>query len=158
MVGQLQLAGAAARSQVRRTDALPEAPATTPGEARTAAIRGVEHLKAVLRTLSKSRATRSEAFKTKLFADPAWDILVELASARISGKPDPVFSACKAAGVPTSTALRWVRLLAEQGLIRRWTDPSDRRRDLVELTEETMDAMVRYIGKVAEDLVAIDAT
>jgi CheY-like chemotaxis protein len=155
MVGQLQLAGASARSQVRGSESTKEPAAA---EERPSAIRGVAHLKAVLRTLSKSRATRSAEFKTKLFADPAWDILLELASARVAGKPVPVFSACAAAGVPTSTALRWVRLLVEQGLIRRWTDPSDRRRDLVELTEETMEAMVRYIGKAAEDLVAIDAT
>lgn len=106
-----------------------------------------ETLQAALRNAIRNRRARKELFQFDHFADPAWDILLDLASARLAGKTVPVLSACAAAGVPTSTALRWIRLLVEQGMVRRWSDPSDRRRDLVEIQDHAMAAMREFMER-----------
>jgi hypothetical protein len=51
---------------------------------------------------------RSQHFVPALFADPAWDILLDLAAARIDGRMVAVSSLCIAAAVPATTALRWI--------------------------------------------------
>ena len=145
MVGQLRLAmlTGAADTFSPGSESLPvesapvrEGPAKDPTD---------EELQALVRSLISSRLRRSDFFSADLFADPAWDILLDLASARLAGKAVPVSSACAAAFVPTSTALRWIRHLVKAGLVKRWTDPSDRRRDLVELNDHAMDAMRSYL-------------
>ena len=98
-----------------------------------------------LRTIIGSRSLRGRFFPSQLFADPAWDILLDLTRARLEGQQVSVSSVCIAASVPMSTALRWVRQMTEDGLLRRWTDPKDRRRDLIALTETTSTHMRDYL-------------
>lgn len=104
-----------------------------------------EELGKLIRSIIKSRRQRAQIFDTDLFADPAWDILLDLTSARIEGRPVPVSSACAAAAIPLTTALRWIGHLVEAGLIRRWQDPTDKRRNLVEIEDEAFKAMTRYV-------------
>lgn len=66
-----------------------------------------------------------------------------------------VSSVCIAASVPMSTALRWVKQMTDANLLRRWTDPKDRRRDLIALTEPTADRMREYLAMVHKSLVAL---
>lgn len=145
-IGQLRLAAAtAAGLRAHPVEELPR-----PGGERTGPVQGKysdEDLQCTLRAVIRNRGDRRELFKFDQFADPAWDILLDLACARLSGKTVPVLSACAAAGVPTSTALRWIRVLVEEGLIRRWSDPSDRRRDLVEIQDHAMTAMRHFIER-----------
>lgn len=101
-----------------------------------------------LQKLIATRGLRSRYFPTEMFADPAWDILLDLTRAKLEGQQVSVSSVCIAASVPMSTALRWVRQMTEAGLLRRWTDPKDRRRDLIALTETTAAHMEEYLGMV----------
>jgi len=101
-----------------------------------------------LRMMIASRASRSRFFPAELFADPAWDILLDLTRAKLDGQQVSVSSVCIAASVPMSTALRWVRQMTEAGLLIRWTDPKDRRRDLIALTDSTAMHMREYVGMV----------
>lgn len=104
-----------------------------------------KEIAATLRTIIASRGLRSRFFPSELFADPAWDILLDLTRAKLDGERVSVSSVCIAASVPMSTALRWVRQMTEAGLLRRWTDPKDRRRDLIALTDATAAHMRDYI-------------
>lgn len=70
-----------------------------------------------------------------LFADPAWDLLLDLFIAREVNKPTAISSACIAANVPATTALRWLALLEQKGLIERDCDPNDSRRSFVRLSD-----------------------
>ncbi len=99
-----------------------------------------------LRSIIGSRALRNRFFPTEMFADPAWDILLDLTRADLEKQPVSVSSVCIAASVPMSTALRWVRQMTDAGLLRRWTDPKDRRRDLIALTDSTATNMKEYLG------------
>ncbi|MBV1917769.1 MAG: response regulator [Sphingomonadaceae bacterium] len=102
-------------------------------------------ISATLRTIISSRGLRSRYFPSQIFADPAWDILLDLTRAKLDGQQVSVSSVCIAASVPMSTALRWVKQMTEAGLLTRWTDPKDRRRDLIALTDPTADNMREYL-------------
>jgi DNA-binding MarR family transcriptional regulator len=95
-----------------------------------------------IRAMLRARRLRDEHFPGDLFADPAWDILLDLMAARLERKQVTVSSLCLAAAVPPTTALRWIGVLAERGLLVRVADSADRRRAFVELS----DAGARALG------------
>ncbi|HEY0013725.1 MAG TPA: MarR family transcriptional regulator [Allosphingosinicella sp.] len=96
---------------------------------------GGESLAVRTRHYLKARRLRESLFPEGLFADPAWDMLLDLFASRLEGHKVCVSSACSAASVPQTTALRWVDRLEECGLVVRRPDPQDSRRIYVELTE-----------------------
>lgn len=105
-----------------------------------------QEIAATLRAIIGARGLRSRFFPSQIFADPAWDILLDLTRAKLEGQLVSVSSVCIAASVPMSTALRWVKQMTDANLLRRWTDPKDRRRDLIALTEPTADRMREYLA------------
>jgi predicted transcriptional regulator len=105
----------------------------------------------VLKLLIEMRRVRFRQFDPDLAADPGWDMMLDLMSARMAGREVPISNACVAAGVPATTALRLVNGLVAAGLVRRIPDPKDGRRVLVDLTEEgrvRMDVFLRSVGRV----------
>ncbi len=100
---------------------------------------------ALVRRLLKLRRDRARFLPDEIFADPAWDMLLDLTAARLEGKPVPVSSLCIASAVPTTTALRWIRSLSEAGLLERSTDPRDARRTWIGLSPDTADAMLAWL-------------
>jgi DNA-binding MarR family transcriptional regulator len=64
--------------------------------------------------------------------------MLDLFAARLEGKQVSVSSACRAACVSQSTAMRWVTRLTECGLLIRKADPDDGRRTNVELSDEAV--------------------
>lgn len=83
-----------------------------------------------------------------LFGEPAWDILLDLYIAQAEGKPVSVSSACIGSAAPSTTGLRWLGVLADEGLVVRENDSNDNRRVLVRLTSAGMTAMERYFETV----------
>ncbi len=104
-----------------------------------------DELRLRLRREIKARRARERAFPTGLFADPAWDILLDLTLARLEHRQTSVSSLCIAASVPTTTALRWIKTLLEQGLIVRRPDRHDRRRHYIDAADATYDQMIRLM-------------
>jgi len=102
----------------------------------------------VIRDIIRARRLREELFGVGLFADPAWDILLDLTAARIEGRSVAVSSLCIAAAVPATTALRWIKQLTEAGLLHRVADPDDGRRVFIELTDRAAAAMTAYFASV----------
>lgn len=100
---------------------------------------------ALIRRLLKIRRERDRFFPAEIFADPAWDMLLDLTAAQLEGKHVPVSSLCIAAAVPTTTALRWIRSLAEAGIFHRRMDPADARRSYISLSETASAAMLAYL-------------
>jgi len=103
-----------------------------------------------IRATIRKRQLRARFLDAALFADPAWDILLDLAAARAEGRRVSVTSLCIASGVPPTTALRWIGQMTEQGLLVREEDRIDRRRAFVALSETALDAMVRYFEAVGD--------
>jgi hypothetical protein len=100
---------------------------------------------AFVRRLIRVRRDRERFFPAEMFADPAWDMLLDLAAARLEGKSVPVSSLCIAAAVPTTTALRWIRSLTEAGIFERRIDPGDARRTYISLSDAAAEAMFGYL-------------
>ena len=100
---------------------------------------------AFIRTMLRARRLRAHYFPAELFADPAWDMLLDLLAARLEGKKVAVSSLCIAAAVPATTALRWIGVLTESGLAVRVADPADGRRVHIELAEPTARALAGWL-------------
>lgn len=107
----------------------------------------------VVRSVIRARRMRARFFSEELFADPAWDMLLDLLQAEIAQLRVPVSSLCIAAAVPATTALRWIKTMTEQGLFVRRADPHDGRRVFVELAPSASDAMRRYFAEVGKPAV-----
>lgn len=102
-------------------------------------------LQSFIRLLLKYQHNKSKYFDPAVLAGPSWEILLDLAEASLRGEAVPASSASATTLVPLSTALRHVNNLVEAGLVRRWTDPKDRRRTLLELEPHANAAMHRYL-------------
>ena len=63
------------------------------------------------------RRARTEIFGTTLFAEPAWDALLELYAASLGARRMSVADIAIAIHVPESTAARWVAALVDHGLV-----------------------------------------
>ncbi len=128
----------------------PGSPAVKPGEGKAPAPPvDADTVRAVIR----ARRLRARFFSEELFADPAWDMLLDLLQAEIAQLRVPVSSLCIAAAVPATTALRWIKTMTEQGLFVRRADPHDGRRVFVELAPAASDAMRRYFAEVGKPAV-----
>ena len=101
-----------------------------------------------VRSVIRARRLRGRYFSDELFADPAWDMLLDLLQAEIAQLRVPVSSLCIAAAVPATTALRWLKSLTEQGIFVRRADPHDGRRVFVELSTPASSALRRYFAEV----------
>ena len=76
-----------------------------------------------VRSVIRARRLRSRFFEEELFADPAWDMLLDLLQAESSNLRVPVSSLCIAAAVPATTALRWLKTMVQEGIFVRRADP-----------------------------------
>jgi len=101
-----------------------------------------------IRNIVRARRLRGKYFAQELFADPAWDMLLDLLQAEIAQMRVPVSSLCIAAAVPATTALRWLKTLVSQGLFVRRPDPHDGRRVYVELAPDASHSLRRYFAEV----------
>ena len=106
-----------------------------------------------VRQVIRARRLRARFFDEELFADPAWDMLLDLLQAEIAQHRVPVSSLCIAAAVPATTALRWIKTMMDAGLFKRRADPHDGRRVFIELSREASDGMRRYFGEVGRTAV-----
>ena len=105
----------------------------------------------LIRMIIRQRQERSRYFDGDLFADPAWDMLLDLAAARAEHRRVSVTSLSIASGVPPTTALRWIGLLVDAGLFERIEDETDRRRAFIVLTDQGADAIARYFRALHGD-------
>lgn len=107
----------------------------------------------LLRRIIRQRQLRARFFDGDLFADPAWDILLDLTAARVEHLRVSVTSLCIASGVPPTTALRWISQMVDAGLLERVEDETDRRRAFIALTDKAADSMARYFVELGKDAV-----
>jgi len=102
-------------------------------------------LASAARRYLKHRRRREGLFAPGLFADPAWDLLLDLYASGVERLQVPVTSACIAAAVPASTALRWIGALEEQDLVHRVADKVDGRRAFLTLSPRATELMADWV-------------
>jgi Fic family protein len=108
------------------------------------------------RQIYEGRRNRERIFGQGLFADPAWDILLDLYIARREGRKVTISSACIAASAPTTTATRHISHLVQIGLIVRIPHPVDARSSYLQLTatgERKLTQLLREREEAADDRV-----
>lgn len=109
-----------------------------------------------VRQLLKARRMREAYFDSELFADPAWDILLDLYAAHLEDNKVSVSSLCIAANVPPTTALRWIRSMTDASILVRRDDESDGRRVWIELSDGALAKLVGYFTRLRKDgLIAV---
>lgn len=101
---------------------------------------------AQVRDLLRARRMRADFLPGDLFADPAWDMMLDLLAARLEHERVSVSSLCIASAVPPTTALRWIRTLTDKALVERRADPHDGRRIFIALADEAAEKLIRWFG------------
>ncbi|HEV2596529.1 MAG TPA: helix-turn-helix domain-containing protein [Sphingomicrobium sp.] len=104
-----------------------------------------------VRRLLAVRRVREKHLGPGLFADPAWDILLEALASELGKKVASVSDLCNASAVPESAAQRWIRTLEMDGWLRRCAPPGEGR-DSIELTSKGSVKLRLYFAAVAPGL------
>jgi hypothetical protein len=102
----------------------------------------------LVRQVIANRQARGRFFDPALFGDPAWDMLLDLTAAHGEGVQVSVTSLCIAAGVPATTALRWLTQMVESGIFVRLPDPADKRRAFIAMSNGALAGMANYFASV----------
>lgn len=102
----------------------------------------LEHVRRIIH----ARRSRASYFDPQLFADPAWDILLQAYAGALAQQRQNITGLCAAAGVPATTAARWIQKLEDDGLLIRQINPLDARRIWVELTPKASAAMAACLS------------
>lgn len=98
------------------------------------------------RRLLESRRRRIAIFGPQMFAEPAWDMLLILyLSGR--GRRQTQTSLCELSGASRSTGMRWIDFLAGRELIGRDNHPTDRRQNILSLTEKGRQLLDLYLSE-----------
>ena len=97
-----------------------------------------------VRDIIRARALRRKVFNPDMFADPAWDILLELYACQLDYRRISVSKLSFAVHVPATTVLRWIGILEREGFLTKTNDPLDGRRVWVELSETGTAKMKQY--------------
>jgi predicted transcriptional regulator len=102
--------------------------------------------------LIASTRARKERFvsPSNLFCDPAWDILLDLFDATMKSRAVSITSACAASGVAQTTALRYIRVMEDEGLITRRSDETHARRAILSIAAPGFAAMHSYVRWLEE--------
>jgi DNA-binding MarR family transcriptional regulator len=107
---------------------------------------GDDVAKSLVDTIIRARSRRTEILPARLFADPAWDMLLELYRAQLGHYRVSIAGLTIASQVPPTTALRWIAILEGESLVGRTPDPLDRRRLFMRLTAAGSKAMEHYFS------------
>jgi DNA-binding MarR family transcriptional regulator len=89
---------------------------------------------ATARAWLRASAIRKTAFGETSAPDPAWNMMLDLYVQKSLRRAVPISSATIAADVAPTTALRWIVVLQNRGMIFRLADPDDARRSHLNLT------------------------
>jgi hypothetical protein len=92
-----------------------------------------------------ARRDRVKIFGADLFADPAYDILLDMFIVSERQQGATIGSVCQAAYVPKGTALRYIKVLMEKGYIDRVPHPHDKRSSILTLTPLATNLMNNWL-------------
>ena len=98
--------------------------------------------------LYESRRQRARFISASLLGEPVWDMLLALYCFTSRGRRLSISSLCFASGVPQTTALRWVGVMEERGLVSRFKDKQDGRRWYMTLAVRGREVMEQYLRSI----------
>lgn len=104
---------------------------------------------ATVEAIIRERALRARHIPGELFADPAWDMMLELIHAELGQRRVTASILCKAAGVSTSVGLRWIDALLSKGLCTRTAGVGDPDGIFIQFSDEGSKAIRGYFTELA---------
>jgi DNA-binding MarR family transcriptional regulator len=99
--------------------------------------------------IAAARRKLGTHLEASLFANPGLDIMLFLFAEGINGATVTTNACCAAAGVPRTTALRWIKLLQDRGLVDGSDDVSDRRVTMLALSPQGRATIRTWLGEIA---------
>lgn len=102
----------------------------------------------LVRWIYRARRRRESYFPADIFGEPSWDMLLDLYAASADGRDIGVNSLCLASNVPVTTALRWVGILEDRGLVERHRAAHDARLHYVRLSKAAFRDMRKYLIEI----------
>lgn len=102
----------------------------------------------------QARARRARLLPSSLFSDPAWDILLSLYRSHLRELRVSTSRLFASHGIPSSTGVRWIKVLENEGLVERRGDPLDARRFFISLSEKGLTAMTRFFDEFPKGAIA----
>lgn len=93
------------------------------------------------------RERRSQFFDSDLLGEPAWDMLLYLFVRSAEGHQVRKTALCGASGVAHATAMRYISLLQQHGLIVQTRCMTDARVQFVSMTQEGMVRMAACLAR-----------
>lgn len=104
-----------------------------------------DQLAAIARSEFHNRRRRDSLIAYDLFAEPAWDMLLDLYIQHHRRQPVAIDRLCAVAATASTTALRWVGLLIEKELVTRSPCAADDDVVRVTLSARGISEMERYL-------------
>jgi hypothetical protein len=104
------------------------------------------HAAALARRALRRRVERRQLFGPALAQDGVWNMLLELLAGKAEGRAISIKCLWVASGLAHSTSLRWVNYLVARGHVTRSGDPTDGRRQFIELGESLARDMALFIA------------
>lgn len=105
----------------------------------------------IAEAMYRHRQSRRELFPNGLFGEPGWDILLDLFISSRRNRQVTVSDACLASLVPSTTALRSLAQLEQEGMVERHRDPQDGRRIYVRMLPDAEARMIAYLTQVLRE-------
>lgn len=102
-------------------------------------------LAAIAKSELHNRRRRDSLIRHDLFAEPAWDLLLNLYIEHHGHQPVDVERLCAAAAVPPTTALRWIGILMENDLVTLCPRAGESADAQLELSARGVEEMERYL-------------
>lgn len=102
-------------------------------------------LAAIARSEFHNRRRRDSLIRHDFFADPAWDLLLDLYVEHHRRRPADLAHLCAASAVAPTIALRWIGLLIEEELVTRLPHGGESDDAQLELSARGVEEMERYL-------------
>lgn len=106
-------------------------------------------LAALARSIASARRKLGTHLEPSLFANPGLDIMLFLFAEGLNGATVTTNACCAAAGVPRTTALRWIKLLQDRDLLNGSDDVSDRRVTMLALSPSGRNTIRTWLDEIA---------
>lgn len=107
---------------------------------------------AAIKLMQNMRRVRDRLFPICADGDPSFDILLYVEEQVLLGRQVSVTSACHAALIPQTTAMRKIDELVANNILERVPDPRDKRRILLRPNAEAEESLRRYISGALEQI------
>lgn len=107
---------------------------------------------AMAKWILASRRRRCSILPRMILGEPTWEMIVDLYVTCAEGRRTDVSGLCHASGVAPTTALRYLNLLADAGLITRVEDEDDGRRAFLEISDALRSALAEWLDQAFKGL------